>query len=581
MKRFIIKENDDLMGYKWAKEVVNGDFVANKWVKLECERYIERLETKQYDPNFKFEFNYKEAQIVMNLLSLVNYSTGFRVGEPISDHLAGFQAMIIENIFCWFDKNEDENGLKKRMIEEVYLQVGRKSGKSFLCALLEILIMLRSPRFAQHAIAGKTRDISSIVKRETEQLIKASPLIAKYFKITREKITCTINESFMKALSGEANNINGLLLSSFIVDEVANQESQDVIGALKLSQMNTKERLSIYISTAYDLEVNAFRELCDYHKRILALQGDTTNTFGLIFEIDEKDDFTDEKNWIKASPLQMTFENGRDFLRQEFKKGLDVPSSMREFRVKILNEYISGGDAEQYVDLIELQKCKREDDFEWRGHDVYIGVDLSQSSDNCGVSISTYLPNEDKIVARSWAFLPEDKVNVKTKIEKVDYRLMAEQGYCFPCGDNIIDYGFIEKFVSELTYEYGVNVLGIAYDRYNAISSVNKWHNEGLETIEVPQRALNLHPATKWLKEMILKRNFEYDKNRLLEINFANAREMKDNNLNTYINKKRSKGKVDMVASLINSIALWELDMKQNKITIYGTDERPDAFLII
>jgi phage terminase large subunit-like protein len=80
-------------------------------------------------------------------------------------------------------------------------------------------------------------------------------------ELTRDRVECKLNECTMKHLSGEANNINGLLLSSFIVDEVANQEDASIIGALKLSQMSTKDRLSIYISTQYDLEINAFNDL--------------------------------------------------------------------------------------------------------------------------------------------------------------------------------------------------------------------------------------------------------------------------------------------------------------------------------
>lgn len=33
-------DKKDLKGYKWAKEVVEGKFIANKWVKLECKRYV-------------------------------------------------------------------------------------------------------------------------------------------------------------------------------------------------------------------------------------------------------------------------------------------------------------------------------------------------------------------------------------------------------------------------------------------------------------------------------------------------------------------------------------------------------------
>ena len=69
-----------------------------------------------------------------------------------------------------------------------------------------------------------------------------------------------------------------------------------------------------------------------------------------------------------------------------------------------------------------------------------------------------------------------------------------------------------------------------------------------------------LHSPTKLLKEKILSREFTYDQNLMLEINFQNARCVKDTNLNQYVNKKKSAGKVDMVVALINAVYLIEQD---------------------
>ncbi|MFQ7476889.1 terminase TerL endonuclease subunit, partial [Anaerotignum sp.] len=55
---------------------------------------------------------------------------------------------------------------------------------------------------------------------------------------------------------------------------------------------------------------------------------------------------------------------------------------------------------------------------------------------------------------------------------------------------------------------------------------------------------------------------FKYTENELLEINFENARVTQDTNLNMYVNKKRSAGKVDMVVALINACYL----LMQNEI---------------
>ena len=60
---------------------------------------------------------------------------------------------------------------------------------------------------------------------------------------------------------------------------------------------------------------------------------------------------------------------------------------------------------------------------------------------------------------------------------------------------------------------------------------------------------------------MYKRQLFCYEQNLMLEINFQNARCTEDTNLNKYVNKKRSSGKVDMVVSLINAIYLLQDEM--------------------
>ena len=82
-----------------------------------------------------------------------------------------------------------------------------------------------------------------------------------------------------------------------------------------------------------------------------------------------------------------------------------------------------------------------------------------------------------------------------------------------------------------------------------------------MECVEIKQHSSVLHPPTKLLKECILNGKFAYDDNRLLEINFQNARCTEDTNLNKYVNKKRSAGKVDMVVALINAMYMVQQEV--------------------
>ena len=133
----------------------------------------------------------------------------------------------------------------------------------------------------------------------------------------------------------------------------------------------------------------------------------------------------------------------------------------------------------------------------------------------------------------------------------------------------------VEDFVFNIEEKYGVTIDGIGFDRMNCLSSAQKWENgreanefhpahPGFTVCEVKQHSSVLHPATKWLAEMITDGKFAYEANDLLEINFENARCVYDTNLNRYVNKKKSNGKVDMVVALINAVHM----LQQN--TLFG-----------
>lgn len=540
----------DIKGYLWAKEVVEERFIANKWVKLECNKYIERLEKLQYDNDFKYYFDTKMCNKIYKLLKCMNYATGFYANKPIYDHMVGFQFMVIENIFCWLSKDLDEFGNKQRMIEEVYLELGRKSGKSFLAGLIEILIMLLSPKYAQHATAGKTRDISSLVKQAIIEIINSSPLIKKHFKITREKIECKINGCTQKALSGEANNINGLLLNSFIIDEVGNQENQDIIGALKLSQMSTVNRLSIYISTAYDLQVNAFKELCDYYKTVLNGSVEDNHTFGLLFELDKDDDYRDKNNWIKASPLQMSMNNGIEFLTNEYNKALEIPSKMKEFRVKILNEWLDGNGEETYIDINRWKECEV-DSIDWNDKDIIVGVDLSKTTDLCSVSMA-YRGDDGIFYCNSMGFLPtEDNPNRR---EKIDYKIMERNGYCIRTEGYSIDYGIVEEYIRNIESKYNCRIQSIVTDPYNCQNMMASLAND-YEVILLTQTYTHLSSAVKTLREDVLNKKVRYEKNALLDWCMGNTIVIEGKGGGELIGKEKcykNCKRIDMVATLIN-----------------------------
>ena len=105
---------------RYARDIVEGRILSNKYIKLECERFLKRL----YDKNFEYKFNYAKVERINRTLALLNFATGFKTGQTILSGLHPFQFFVLHNVFCWQHKDT-----KYALINEIYLQIGRKNGK--------------------------------------------------------------------------------------------------------------------------------------------------------------------------------------------------------------------------------------------------------------------------------------------------------------------------------------------------------------------------------------------------------------------------------------------------------------------
>ncbi|MGF2525776.1 terminase TerL endonuclease subunit, partial [Ralstonia pseudosolanacearum] len=252
---------------------------------------------------------------------------------------------------------------------------------------------------------------------------------------------------------------------------------------------------------------------------------DNNGVFALLYEPDEDI----RKNWqtndnviYQANPAAINNDVIFDDLCDKRRMAILYEDKRENFLCKHLNIKYKSLGTEGYIEVDVFQECAETFDPEfWKDRDVYIGLDLSQSDDNTAVAMVTL--DGDVIRAMVWDFLPGEKVELKTEKEKVNYKARIKAGDCFAVGEDIIDYGEVERFVMNLPERYGVNIVQLGYDRYNAISSVQKFESaaDPIECVEIRQHSSILHPPTKLLFERVYQRKFAYVENRLLEINIS------------------------------------------------------------
>ena len=338
-----------------------------------------------------------------------------------------------------------------------------------------------------------------------------------------------------------------------------------MIQAMKSGQLNILNKLGFIISTKYPTIDNPFEDEVKYSKKVLdGLEKDETR-FSLLYEPDEISNWeTNDLILKQANPVALEVNEIWEDLLKKRAYAIAVESARENFITKHCNIIYQGVGTETFIDVKDVQECKVSN-IDWRGRVVYLGLDLSESNDNTSVSIVS-IDDDNNILADSYAFIPEGRIEEKTASEKVNYRELIKTGKVIPCGDKVIDYSVVEDFILGLESHLGVQIQAIGYDRWNALSTAQKLEKAGYNLVEIRQHSSVLHMPTKLLKEKILNKEYKYMNNKLLEINFQNAKCTYDTNKNLYVSKKKSNGKVDMVVSLINATYLLEQDCFLNQM---------------
>lgn len=482
---------------------------------------------------------------------------------PIYDGLEDYAWLFIVATLC-----TKKLGTDYRYYLTAVLEIARKNFKTFNSAIIFILLMLIEPDFSRFFSVAPDLALSSELKVALRKIIKSSPALIDEvdpaFKIMRSVIKCLLNDNEYTPLAYSNDRMDGRMANVFLADEAGAMDDYPV-EAMRSSQITLPDGLGIIISTQYPNDDNVMIDEIDISKKVLDGLLEDKRRFSLLYEPDDEYKSgelwqTDDRVIYQSNPV--TIKNERIFETLKGKRALAVlyENKRENYLCKHNNILYKGLGVEGYIDIQRVKLCSIPDDPAWwKGRRVWIGLDLSQSDDNTSFSMVT---EEGGIIySKTFGFIPEEKKDLKSKKEHVDYDRLIRSGICYSCGADVIDYLFVEEKIEALQEEYGVEIVQIGYDRWNALATVQALEAHGFECVEIKQHSSVLHMPTKWLRELILEKSFRYSANRMLEINFQNARCTEDTNLNKYVNKKKSAGKVDMVVSLINAMYLLQQEL--------------------
>lgn len=558
----------------WAVDPHNNK--APHYVKLQCRSWMDIADGK--DPEaYVSEKNFEKIKKLLHLMIHPDLK------RPMDESLEDYAVFFIVAVFCTMMIDPDDK-IEVRFYETALLKIARKNFKTFNAAVIFILLMLTEPRFSRFFSVAPDLKLSKELQVAIKKIIKSSPILSDelepVFQTLRSEIRCNITESEYTPLAYSDDRMDGKLPTAFLADEAGAMDAYPV-EAMRSGQITLLNPLGIILSTEYPNDNNVMIDEVDKGKKVLDGLRDSRRMFSLIYVPDDYLWQGDE--WMhndlciyQSNPVACT--NNRIFrkIAEGRTDAIEYENKRENYLCKHNNIKYKGLGVEGYVEITKVRKGRRKkDDAWWRGRKVWIGLDLSMSEDNVCVDMKTYegTTKDDAVLfTRTMGFIPEGRIEQKSKREGVDYKALIRNGCCIACGDEVIDYTAVEEYVLTLEERLGVKIQQIGYDKWNAISSVQKFEKAGYECVEVEQHSRTLHSPTKWLKECILSGRYQYDENLMLEINFQNARCTEDTNKNKYVNKKKSEEKVDQVVGNLNSTYLIEQEL------LYGS---PDYFVQI
>ena len=541
----------------WAVAETEGK--VPQYVKRQCQSWINIVDDKEPDA----VVDERAYQKICKLMKLMIHPD---LHCSIYEGLEDYAWLFITATLCTKCRDVDE-----RYYITALLEIARKNFKTFNSAVIFIVLMLTEPAFSRFFSVAPDLSLSSELKLAIRKIIKSSPALIDEvdpaFKILRSQIICKLNDNEYTPLAYSQDTMDGKLANAFLADEAGALDDYPV-EAMRSSQITLRNKLGIIISTQYPNDNNVMIDEIDAAKKSLDGLLDDKRIFSLLYEPDDdlkQGDLwqSDDRCIYQSNPVAVAHQEIFDAIRKKRLMATLYENKRENYLCKHNNILYKGLGTEGYIDIQKVKLCVRKDDPEWwRGRRVWAGLDLSQTDDNTSVVMVT--EEDDIVYARVMGFLPEGRIEFKSAKEKLDYNRMIRNGNCIACGDEVIDYAEVERYILGLEDKFGVELMQVGYDRWNALSTVQKLEEAGITCVEIKQHSSVLHSPTKLLKEKILSGQFAYDENRLLEINFQNARCTEDTNLNKYVNKKKSSGKVDMVVATINAVYLLQQDMMYN-----------------
>ena len=494
-------------------------------------------------------FDEKKARRVIRFIEYLKHTKGEFHGKPF--RLLPWQEKIIRDVFGTVRDEEPS----MRQYNQVYIEIGKKNGKSELGAALALNMLVNDNEWkAEVYSCASDRQQAAIVFDVAVDMVRQNPTLSKLIKIipSTKRMVYQPTGSIYQVLSSEVATKHGLNVSACIFDELHTQPTRALYDVMTQGSGDARKQPLWFFLTTAGTDHNS---VCwEVHQKALdILEGRKRDPrfYPVVYGLPDDADWQDEQNWYKCNP-SLGYTITIDKVRDAYRKALETPADENMFRQLRLNQWVK--QSIRWMPMDKWDECGAPViPSEMEGRVCYAGLDLSSTSDLTTL-VLVFPPSDESepYVVLPFFWLPEETLPLRVRRDHVMYDVWEKQGFLQTTEGNVVHYGFIEKFICELGENY--NIREIAYDRWNATQMVQNLEDDGFTMIPFGQGFRDMSPPTKELMRLVLEHRLAHSGHPVLRWNMDNAFVRTDPAGNLKIDKQKSTEKVDGAVALVMAL---------------------------
>lgn len=481
------------------------------------------------DKNSKWTYDEVKANRAIKFIEeFCKHSKGEWGGKPIILEL--WQKAFIAALFGVVNKI---TGLRK--FKEVFFLVARKNGKSLIASAIALYCMIADKEAGAECYSVATkRDQAKIVWSEAVKMVRKSPALKKRVKCLVSEIRFDSTESTFKPLCSDSGTLDGLNVHFAAIDELHGIKDKNLYDVIVDGTSARLQPIIFIATTCGTVRENIFDSIYDKASKIIndyfvkKPQFVDENFLPIVYELDNRDEWTDEEAWIKANP-NLGVSKKLDYLRRSVNNAKIEPRNLKNTLTKDFN--IRETSTEAWLTWDQAVNESTFDIKELKPRYGLGGFDLSDTTDLTSACILFQVPNDETIYAESMYWLPEDLLEKRANEDDVPYITWKEQGFLRTCPGNSIDPEMVKDWFVEMMNEKDIYLFGFGFDRWSAKYLVKQMQDtfgdvltpvaQGKQTLSSPMKQLganlecklvnyNNNPITRWCLSNV---SIDIDKN--------------------------------------------------------------------